>query len=275
MAGRPRRLAIVAGGGPLPEKLMAACRAQAREAVVIGIEGQADPDWCRGAAQATVRLGEAGKLVCILRRLAADAVVFAGKVHRPSLRELRPDWRAARFLVGLALRGRLGDDAILAMVESFEREGFRVLAPQDLLGEAAAPGALGRLGPTAAQERDIAVGADAARALGRLDMGHAVVVQDGAVLGVEAADGTDALILRCGALQRSGPGAILVKMAKPQQDRRADPPTIGVGTVERAAAVGFSGIAFEAGRTLVVDPEATAAAADRTGLFLVALPPRS
>lgn len=274
MADKPGRLAIVAGGGALPDMLIAACRKRGLDALVVGLEGQADPAWCVAAAQATVRLGESGKLVRMLREAKADSIVFAGKIHRPSFRDLRPDWHAARALAGLLLRGRLGDDAIAgAVVRIFEREGFRVIAPQELLGESVATGPLGRVRPSAEQSRDVAHGACAAREIGRLDIGHAVVVQDGAVVAVEGAEGTDALIRRCAELPRGARGAVLVKVAKPQQERRADPPTIGADTVAHARAAGFSGIAFEAGRTLVIDLPGVIRAADAAGLFLVALEP--
>lgn len=274
MADKPERLALVAGGGPLPERLMSVCRERGRDLLVIGLEGQADPAWCRNVAQAMVRLGEGGKLIRLLRDAQASAVVFAGRIRRPPLRELRPDWETARFFARLLLQGRLGDNAIVGgVVDRFEREGFRVIAPQDLLGETIAAGPLGRARPSAEQERGIALGLRAARAIGRLDIGHAVVVQDGAVVAVEGAEGTDALIGRCTALPRGARGAILVKVAKPQQDRRADPPTIGADTVAHASAAGFSGIAFEVDRTLVVDLPAVIRAADATGLFLVGLEP--
>jgi len=209
-----------------------------------------------------------------MKEQGADAIVFVGKVHRPSLRTIRPDWVTAQILMRLALQGRLGDDAITgAVVERFERDGFRVMAVQELLGTVDAVGPLGRRRPTPEEDRDIALGVEAARTLGRLDIGHAVVVHSGAVLAVEAAEGTDALIRRASALQRGGPGAILVKMAKPQQDARADPPTLGLATVEGAAAGGFSGIAFETGRSLVVDLPSMTKAADAANMFLVGLAP--
>ncbi len=274
MDGKPSRLAIVAGGGALPDMLIAACRDRSLDAFVVAIEGQADPDWCSAAAHATLRLGEFDKLVRLLREAKADALVFAGKIRRPPLRSIRLDWRSARVLAGLVLRGTLGDDAVAsAIVRSFEREGFRIVAPHELLGETVAIGPLGHVSPSPEQERDIARGVRAAREIGRLDIGHAVVVQDGAVIAVEGAEGTDALIRRCATLPRGGARGILVKMAKPQQDRRVDPPTIGCDTVAHAGTVGFSGIAFEADRTLVVDLPAMIRAADAAGLFLVGLEP--
>ncbi len=114
-----------------------------------------------------------------------------------------------------------------------------------------------------------------ARALGAEDVGQAAVVQQGIVLGVEAAEGTDRLLERCAGLRRAGPGGVLVKIAKPQQDRRADLPTIGPVTVRRADEAGLSGIAVEAAATLILERAATLAAADEAGLFVVgvSLPP--
>jgi UDP-2,3-diacylglucosamine hydrolase len=107
------------------------------------------------------------------------------------------------------------------------------------------------------------------RALGTIDVGQATVVQQGLVLGVEAIEGTDALLARCAGLKREGQGGVLVKAAKPGQERRADLPTIGRRTVRAAAAAGLRGIAIEAGASLVIDPPAVAAAADEAGLFVV------
>jgi DUF1009 family protein len=94
-------------------------------------------------------------------------------------------------------------------------------------------------------------------------------VQQGLVLGVEAAEGTDELLRRCAGLRRDGPGGVLVKMAKPGQERRADLPTIGPQTLTLAAAAGLRGIAAEAAMTLVIDRAELVRAADEAGLFVV------
>jgi DUF1009 family protein len=97
------------------------------------------------------------------------------------------------------------------------------------------------------------------------------VVQQGLVLAVEAIEGTDAMLARAGALAREGPGGVLVKLCKPEQDRRADLPTIGPGTVAAARAAGLRGIAVSAGGALLVQGARTLAAADAAGLFVVGL----
>jgi DUF1009 family protein len=147
-----------------------------------------------------------------------------------------------------------------------------VVGASDILGElVTAAGQLGRYAPTASDVEDIARGLQIARTIGRLDIGHAVIVQHGVVLGIEAAEGTDGLIRRCAALRVDRAGGVLVKIGKTGHDPRADPPVIGSETVRLAAETGLSGIAIEAGATLVVDRAATIAAADAAGLFLVAV----
>jgi DUF1009 family protein len=155
-----------------------------------------------------------------------------------------------------------------------EREGFRVIGADQLLDHAALPeGPLGQLRPDATAAADIAHGMRLARAIGALDIGQAVVVQQGLVLGVEAIEGTDGLLRRCAELRRDGPGGVLVKAEKPGQERRADRPTIGPQTVILAGTGGLRGIAGEAGATLVLERDEVIRLADAAGLFVVGVRP--
>ena len=267
MAGK---LGILAGGGELPQRLVEACRAAGREVFVLAFEGQTDPGTVDGVEHAWSRLGAAGSAIETLRQAEVSELVMAGPIRRPSLKELRPDLRALQFMTKVSAQS-LGDDGLLrAVVRALEDEGFRLLGLQDVLpGLLAAPGALGRHAPDAQAERDIARGLAVAKALGAADVGQAVVVQEGLVLGVEAIEGTDRLLARCAALRRAGPGGVLVKVKKPGQEERADLPTVGPKTLENALAAGLCGLALEAGGTLIVEPERVAEIADRAGLFVV------
>jgi DUF1009 family protein len=266
------KLGIIAGGGDLPVKLIQACRAAGRPIFVVALDGHADPALLGETADHWTRLGAAGTTLEALRSAGVRDLVLAGRVRRPSLAELKPDWRAAKLFTRIGARA-LGDDGLLRAVTSeLEQEGFRIVASQDVLRELLTPaGPLGSLVPDEQAKTDIARGLAVARVLGELDVGQAVIVQQGLVLGVEAIEGTDALIQRCSSLRRDGPGGVLVKIRKPQQDNRFDLPAIGVTTVERCAAAGLSGIAVEAEGTLTLDRAAVAEAADRLGLFVVGL----
>lgn len=267
MAGR---LGIIAGGGALPRQVAETCRQGGRPFFIIALEGQGAEAWLSpDLPHALFRMGAAGAMLERLRAEAVTEIVMAGGVRRPSLSDLRPDWYATRFFARLGLKA-LGDDGLLRAVASLlEEEGFRVVGIQSLIADLLMPaGALTRKVPDEQGLADIHHGLAVAHALGAVDVGQAVVVQAGLVLGVEAIEGTDALITRCGALKREGSGPVLVKRAKPGQDRRLDLPTIGPDTVAACIVAGFAGIAAEAGGTLFVGREDAIRAADGAGLFV-------
>jgi DUF1009 family protein len=268
------KLGILAGAGELPRRIIAACRAADRDFFVLAFKGEADPAILADVPHATVRLGAAGEGFRLLHEAGVAEIVFAGGLKRPTVMSLRPDWRAAKFFARIGYRA-LGDNGLLsAVIAEIEGEGFKVVGADTILTRDVAPrGMLGRVAPDAQAEADIAHGLIIARTLGALDIGQAVVVQQGLVLGVEAIEGTDALLARCRELGREGPGGVLVKIAKPQQERRADLPTIGVRTVEAALAAGLRGIAVEAGSTIVLDPPGIIAVADAADFFVIGVEP--
>jgi DUF1009 family protein len=140
------------------------------------------------------------------------------------------------------------------------------IAPQLLVEE----GCLTRRHPSRSQMLDIRFGWKIARSMGALDIGQCMTVKDQVVLGVEAIEGTDALIARTGQLCPRG-GFSVVKVAKPQQDMRFDVPTIGLRTLQQLSAAGGKALAIEAGRTILVDRAATIDYANQHGLCIVAL----
>ena len=266
----PGKLGVLAGGGPLPRQIVEHCRRQGRPVFVVAFHGQTDPETVVGdVGHVWTRLGAAGQTLQALRTAGCEELVMAGPVRRPSFGEIRPDLTAARFLGRIGTRA-LGDDGLLrAVMDLLEREGFRMIGLHQVLPDVlAGAGRLGRHAPDDAAMADIRRGRSVARALGEQDVGQAVVVQQGMVLGVEAIEGTDELLRRCADLRRPGAGGVLVKIKKPQQDARADLPTIGTRTVAGARAAGLRGIAVSAGGAVMVDPDDTIAAADAASLFL-------
>jgi DUF1009 family protein len=268
-------LGILAGGGSLPARVAAAAHAAGRPVFLVGLEGFAEAAVLQPFPHAFARIGAAGRILGLLRSHGCRDVVMIGPVRRPSLLDLRPDAVGARLLARIGRAAFGGDDTLLsAVVRVLGEEGFRVIGAHEVMaGSVASAGVLGAHVPDAAARADIARGIAVVRALGAADVGQGCVVQQGIVLAVEAAEGTDAMLERAAALGRSGPGGVIVKLVKPGQERRADLPTIGPETVRRAAAAGLRGIAVEAGGTLLAEHDALILAADATGLFLLGIDP--
>ncbi len=269
-------LGIIAGGGKLPGLLVDACIREKRPYVLIALGGHADELPEEPVLEAN--LGDAGRIFRVLQDHDVAEVVMAGKVSRPGLLELKPDWRTVKFLARAGVRAftdkaSVGDDRLLrSVIAEIEREGLSVIGVDDVLSDLVVrPGPLTRGTPGPEDTADISLGIEEALKHGVEDAGQAVTVQAGQVLAREDETGTDALIAKTGTLKSDGPGPVLVKLSKPQQDRRADLPAIGLDTLRRCQTAGFRGIVIEAGATLVMDRDALIDAADQAGLWVSAV----
>ncbi len=269
-----KRLGIIAGSGSLPQRLVAVCDSKGIKPFVIGFEGQTDPKIIKGREHLWTRLGAAGQVMKTLKAHDVHDLVMIGSIRRPSFYELVPDLKTIEFFARIGIKA-LGDNDFLSALRKFlENEGFTLHGihefAEDLLVR---EGPLGNYGPDQDDWIDIRHGLEISKQLGAYDIGQAVVVQEGFVLGVEAVEGTDELIRRCKSLKRKGRRGVLVKTCKPQQDRDLDMPTIGPQTVRLAAEAGLGGIAVLARETLVIDPEIVAEIADTHKMFVIGLNP--
>lgn len=272
-------LGIIAGGGELPRAVAKSAQESGREVFVAALRGSAGPeiaefphDWAS--------LGEAGRLLRLLREHQCGDVLFVGRVARPDLSELKIDTKGVLLLPRVVAAARRGDDALLrALMDILGDEGFRTIGVAEAAPGLLTPeGLLGRVKPDAEDEKDVALGVKVVRRLGAVDVGQAAIVCAGLALAVEAAEGTDAMILRTVELPENIRGSrarrrgVLVKSLKPLQDGKTDLPVIGLQTVENAERAHLAGIAIEAARTLIVDRPAVVAAANAAGLFLLGFP---
>ena len=263
-------LGLIAGRGALPRMVAEARAAAGLPYLVVALDGFAE-GWVADHPHETAPITGVGRILAALRRAGCTHVTLAGGVERPVLNPLKLDAKALSWLPRLLPAMRRGDDALLRTVRGLlEAEGLELIGADTLL-----PGAGGdlatRRAPDAEDLADIARANAILAALAPHDVGQGAVVAGGLVLGIETVQGTDAM-LRFVALDRGGEGGVLVKRLKTGQDRALDMPAIGPETVANAAAAGLSGIAIERGGVLVLEPEATFAAADAAGLFIWRMP---
>lgn len=274
------KLGLIAGGGGLPREIVRACEAADRPLLVIRLRGFADPT-LGGEGGVDSGLGELGRTIKALKQHGCQAVCFAGLVSRPDFGALKPDLRGMAVLPGAIAAAAKGDDALLRFLAGeFEKEGFVIEGADEVVRDLTlGKGALGRISPEPKHQLDIERAMTAARVLGRLDIGQAVIAARGVILAVEAQEGTDQMLRRCAELPAALKGAsddpvgVLAKAPKPIQDRRIDLPTIGAATVIAAARCGLAGIVGEAGGMIVIDRPAVIETANELGLFVVGLDP--
>lgn len=270
-----KKLGVIAGGGQLPVVLADHLAASGQAYFIARITPYADAA-LNAHPGSDNGLGHMGARMRAMREAGVEAVVLIGQVPRPDVSKLDLDDGAVAMLPAIMEALPQGDDALLrTILNEHERAGFQVVGAEAVMGDLLAPeGVWGAVAPTTTHRKDIVKGAKVAHAIGAFDIAQGVVVCEGHVLAMEAAEGTDEMLKRVAALPAALRGSaekrrgVLVKRPKPIQERRIDLPTIGVRTVEGAAAAGLAGVAVEAGGALAVRRADLIAAADRAGLFV-------
>ncbi|HBF30323.1 LpxI family protein [Rhizobium sp.] len=279
MIGNAGRLGIIAGSGMLPVYVADAARAAGEDPFIFPLKNEADRRWT-AFDHAVISVGDLRQLASLIKRHDIKRVVMSGAVKkRPNFNEIHVNLRFLMklpFAVKTVLSG--GDDAVLKMViQLIESQGCRVVGAHDIAPQLLAElGPLGQHTPNDEDKRDIASAMRAADALGRLDVGQGAVSVGGRIVALEGVEGTDRMLQRVAELRAEGRisakrRGVLVKLCKPQQDIRADLPTIGQSTIDAVAAAGLSGVAVQAGRALLLQREETLKRADAAGIFVYGL----
>ena len=273
------KLGLIAGNGKFPFLVLDAARAQGYQVVVAAIKEETFPDIESHGALAVhwLSLGELSKLIETFQSEGVRRAIMAGQVrHKQIFSSIRPDWRLAKLLLSLTTRNT--DSLLGAVAKVLADEGITLENSTWLLEPLLVKtGVLTQREPTDQERRNVAYGRTVARDLARHDIGQTVVIAESACVAVEAMEGTDATIERAGQIMQSldrdastlSRALTVVKIAKPNQDMRFDVPVIGVKTIEVMLAAGASCLALDAGKCLLLDGNAIAAAADSAGIAIV------
>ncbi len=261
-------LTIIAGDGDYPAIMAAGARqAGVKRITALAIRGAANrwrlkplvDEWV------PVGIGELERVRAWCAEHRGVALTFAGGVPPTSMFATRLDALSRSLLA--QLNARHAHSIIGKICEVLSEAGVRVISAASFMDEALPlSGVLTQRAPDAREEQDIALGHRVAMQIAALEIGQSVVIKAGAVVAVEALEGTNTTIQRAGKL--GGPGCVLVKVAKDGHDMRFDIPAFGLRTLKRLHQAGFSAVALQAGRTLFLEREAVLAQANRWGMAI-------
>lgn len=262
------RIGLIAGGGKFPLLIADSARQRGLEVIAVAHKGETSPELGDKVDDITwICLGQFGHLLSAFKTKGVTRVLMAGTIAKAkTLSNIRPDAK------GLAVIGKLflfhDDDILRAVADALEKEGITVVSSTLYLPELLAPsGYLTKRKPKKEEREDIECGWMIAKELGRLDIGHSVVVKRKTVVAVETIEGTDKTILRGGELAREN--AVVVKVSKPHQDLRFDLPAIGLETIRNMITANASVLAIEAGKTIIFDKEELIRLANHHGIAII------
>ena len=271
------RIGLIAGQGRLPVLVARGMKRAGLEVCAVGLAGQFEdalPPLCdRFRRVGLLRLGQWSR---VLRRMGASEAVMVGRVDKARLMHspLRfvhamPDLRTARLWYRDLRHDHRSPAVLAAVARELESSGVRLIdSTAHIPDQMATEGAMTRRRPSEEAAADIAFGWPILEQALALHIGQALAVREKDVVAVEAVEGTDRMIERAGELCRRG-GWTLLKSAAADHDRRADVPTVGVRTIQRAARAGCACIAVGAGDVIIVDKPETLALADELGVAVI------
>ena len=267
------RLGLIAGNGRFPFLALEGARRLGHDVTVVAIRDETSPALAEAAAAHPpadlhwVSLGQVGRCIAILRGAGVTRAVMAGQVrHTRLFADVVPDLKGLQVL--RRLRTRNTDAVISAVADVLADHGIELENSTAFLKPLlAGAGVLTARAPSPGERADLDFGYRAADAVAGLDIGQTIAVKGRAVVAVEAMEGTDAVIVRAGAL--AGPGVCIVKGGKPDQDMRFDVPVVGLPTLAAMERAGAAVLSVDAGRTLVLDGPRFYARADAQGAAVV------
>jgi UDP-2,3-diacylglucosamine hydrolase len=262
-------LGIIAGNGVYPRLLADAARkGGVKQIVGAAFTGETDPVFSQHVDLIEwMRVGQLNRLLKFFNQNKVHHAIMAGQIAPKNLFDLRPDLKAL-MLLG-KLKQRNAESIFAAIADELARIDIELLPATTFLEDCVASvGLIAGAKLNRREEEDVDLGWKIAKEIARLDVGQTVIVKNGTVVAVEAFEGTNEAIRRGGALVREG--AVMIKVAKPNQDMRFDAPVIGVETIRVAAEAKLRVIAVEAGKTLLLERKAIADLAADSMLSIIA-----
>lgn len=265
-------LGLIAGSGMMPVEIIRHCNKHDIPVFVVGLESFATEEQLAEAPHVFAKIGEAGKILKAFKAHNVHDIVLAGGIKRPAFKELIPDWEGMKIVAKLAMKKMSDDNLFRAVMDEIENHGFKVVGIEEVVPDMLfQEGIYGKVKPSKEDMDDIERGWTVAKAIGAVDVGQAVVVQEGLVLAMEAIEGTDMVLSRAAQLRKQGKSPVMVKVLKPGQDMRVDLPAIGLQTIDLFIKYGIGGIAVEAGGILLIEKDAVIKKADENGIFIIGL----
>ena len=276
MPTRTEPVGLIAGSGRLPFLVAGGVLQAGRPLVTVGFSGVASRR-LKGLSDTFkwVSVVRPGDWIRVFKRHGVHEVVMVGGVRKRTiytpLRLVRyiPDARAAKIWYFRLRKDKRDSALLLSVADELRSEGIELVSSVKYCKEHLADeGLMTRKPLPRGVKADVEFGWHIARASADLDIGQTIAVKERDIVAVEAMEGTDAMIRRAGRVCRVR-GWTMVKVARPKQDMRVDVPTVGPATLRNLKDAKCACLVVEAGKTLIVDKEATLALADELGIAVV------
>lgn len=264
-----KNIGMIAGNGRFPFLVAKEIKKHGDRVIAVALKEEADKEienFCDETIWLSV--GKIQKIIDAFKDRNVDTAIMVGQVkHAKIYSAITMDLRALKIMTSLV--NKKTDTILGAVVKEFEKDGITFLPSHIYLKHLLAQkGVIVGKKLNSDESKDAEFGFKMAKAIAGLDIGQTVVVKDKSVLAVESIEGTDECIKRAYSL--GGENAIVVKVAKPNQDFRFDVPVIGTRTIDTLNDNKIRAMIIEADATLILDKEEVLEKAKKTNVTIIA-----
>ena len=263
------KIGIIAGGGKLPILIGNNLIKKNYEVIFFVIEETFDKQIYSNLNTIEIKINSIKKIFDKLKKNNIIKIILAGNIIRPSLKDINFDYETLNFAKKLFLSKKGDNDLLVTITKLFQDNGFEYLDWKIYCSELFSNEKnLTIIKPSKEASLNLDKALKVFKDYGKLDIGQSIVVQNEIVLGLEAAEGTDNLILRCKNLKKSGDKGVLFKASKYNQSNILDIPTIGKETLNLLIKNDYEGIFIEKNKCIIIDKNETINLANNNNLFI-------
>ncbi len=205
----------------------------------------------------TYKIFELKKIFSLLKLNKINEIIFLGKIIRPNLSDFKKDGIVEKYIPLLLQAYKKGDGAVLnEVIKIFKEHKFKIVSPFKYSDEYRF--SQSNVTKILANEDhlDITKSSNLLNAISRYDNAQSVISINGYIYGIEAVEGTDALLNRVYKLrhqynQLQYKSGFLVKKPKKNQSKLIDLPVIGPQTINLIYKANLKGLALDYKNTMI------------------------
>jgi len=263
------KIGIIAGGGSLPLFIGKNLLKNNYPVCFFYIKNFADPKLYVNYECNEIELTSLTKILDSLKKNKISQIVMAGKIVRPSIKDIKFDFNTIKIIKEFFLESK-GDDDILKFISKlFLNKGFPLFDWKNVCKDLFTnKDHLTSKRPSKYANQNKEKGLDIFKIIGKADIGQSIIIQNQLILGIEGIEGTDELIKRCNQYKKIGDKGILLKLSKSKQHNFLDLPTIGFETVKNIKNYNYEGLFIEKNHCIIIEKEVVIDFCNNNDLFL-------
>jgi DUF1009 family protein len=215
-----------------------------------------------------ISIGKFGKILNLIKEKKCKKVLFAGKIDKPKILNLKLDIRGIYYIPRIVKAFKLGDAAILKeLIKILAENKIQVIKSNYFNPELTlSKGNYSKTKPNKSDTINIKKGIKVLINLNAHDHVQALVIKDQFIVKKETSKGTKKMLQSINKVKDAG--SILIKFPKKKQDLRADLPTIGLDTFKDCNKANLKGIVLKSNQNIFIDKNKCINFANKNKIFI-------